>query len=191
MALAVPLYQCPRRPCSADRAAEHARRRHDGPGPRAGRCRYRRSAPAARYWVSTPTVSMPELTQLDRGKSMMRYFPPKGTAGFATFWSERTGGFPARRPAAWQHISFFILKNHLSHILCRNGGQALSGRSSVFCQFLLGSGALALCGRISFFSCVPDPYGCTAGSRRSTGADPPATTGQSRGRGSVCVLRGA
>ena len=25
-----------------------------------------------------PTVLMPELTQLDRGKSMIRYFPPKG-----------------------------------------------------------------------------------------------------------------
>lgn len=36
-----------------------------------------------RYWVSTPTVSIPELAQLDRGKSMMRNFPPKGTAGFA------------------------------------------------------------------------------------------------------------
>ena len=37
------------------------------------------------YWVRMPTVSMPEFTQLERGKSMMRYFPPKGTAGFAVF----------------------------------------------------------------------------------------------------------
>ena len=27
---------------------------------------------------------MPELTQFERGKSIMRYLPPKGTAGFAT-----------------------------------------------------------------------------------------------------------
>ena len=31
------------------------------------------------------TVSMPELTQLESGKSMMRYLPPNGTAGFASF----------------------------------------------------------------------------------------------------------
>src|SRR3990172_5118641 len=35
------------------------------------------------YWVRTTTLSMPELTQLLRTKSMMRYLPPKGTAGFA------------------------------------------------------------------------------------------------------------
>src|SRR5699024_2634671 len=32
-----------------------------------------------------PTVSMRELTQLDSGKSTMRYLPPKDTAGFAVF----------------------------------------------------------------------------------------------------------
>ena len=37
------------------------------------------------YWVRMPTVSIPELTQLERGKSIIRYFPPKGTAGFAVF----------------------------------------------------------------------------------------------------------
>ena len=37
------------------------------------------------YWVSTPTVSIPELMQLLNGKSIIRYFPPKATAGFATF----------------------------------------------------------------------------------------------------------
>ena len=33
--------------------------------------------------LKTPTVSIPEFTQLDSGKSIMRYFPPYGTAGFA------------------------------------------------------------------------------------------------------------
>ena len=37
------------------------------------------------YCVRIPTVSMPELTQLESGKSMMRYLPPNGTAGFASF----------------------------------------------------------------------------------------------------------
>ena len=28
-------------------------------------------------------MSIPEFTQFERGKSIRRYFPPKGTAGFA------------------------------------------------------------------------------------------------------------
>ena len=35
------------------------------------------------YWVRTTTLSMPELTQFDSVKSMIRYLPPNGTAGFA------------------------------------------------------------------------------------------------------------
>src|SRR6476661_4280341 len=35
------------------------------------------------YWVRTTTSSMSELTQLDSVKSMIRYLPPNGTAGFA------------------------------------------------------------------------------------------------------------
>src|SRR4051794_24836338 len=35
------------------------------------------------YWVRTNTSSMCELTQFDRGKSMIRYLPPNGTAGLA------------------------------------------------------------------------------------------------------------
>src|SRR4051812_16969813 len=35
------------------------------------------------YWVRTTTLSISELTQFDNVKSMMRYLPPKGTAGFA------------------------------------------------------------------------------------------------------------
>jgi len=35
------------------------------------------------YWVSTATRRMPELRQLERVKSMIRYLPPNGTAGLA------------------------------------------------------------------------------------------------------------
>ncbi len=35
------------------------------------------------YCVSTPMRRIPELTQFDSGKSMMRYLPPFGTAGLA------------------------------------------------------------------------------------------------------------
>ena len=35
------------------------------------------------YWVRTTTSSMPELTQFDSVKSMIRYLPPNGTAGLA------------------------------------------------------------------------------------------------------------
>ena len=35
------------------------------------------------YWVSTAMRRMPELMQLESGKSMMRNLPPKGTAGLA------------------------------------------------------------------------------------------------------------
>ena len=35
------------------------------------------------YWVRTTTSVIPELTQLLRVKSMIRYLPAKGTAGLA------------------------------------------------------------------------------------------------------------
>src|SRR5215216_815783 len=38
-----------------------------------------------RYCASTIRSRMPELTQFDNGKSMIRYFPAKGTAGFVRF----------------------------------------------------------------------------------------------------------
>ena len=49
-----------------------------------------------RYCVRIMTSEMPELTQLDSVKSMMRYLPAKGTAGLARF-SVRT---PRREPFA-------------------------------------------------------------------------------------------
>src|SRR5918994_1237184 len=51
------------------------------------------------YWVSTTTSVMSELTQFDRVKSMIRYLPPKGTAGLARFWDRiesRSPSPPAR-----------------------------------------------------------------------------------------------
>src|SRR5262249_23607903 len=48
-----------------------------------------------RYWVRIITSAMPELTQLESVKSMIRYFPAKGTAGFARL-SVRT---PRREPS--------------------------------------------------------------------------------------------
>src|SRR3972149_3407349 len=35
------------------------------------------------YWVRMATLKMPELTQLERTKSIIRYRPAKGTAGLA------------------------------------------------------------------------------------------------------------
>ena len=35
------------------------------------------------YWVRTATSVRPELTAFERAKSMIRYFPPNGTPGFA------------------------------------------------------------------------------------------------------------
>ena len=35
------------------------------------------------YWVRTTTLSISELTQFESVKSMIRYLPPKGTAGLA------------------------------------------------------------------------------------------------------------
>src|SRR5579862_9687513 len=48
-----------------------------------------------RYCVRIMTSEIPELTQFDSVKSMMRYFPANGTAGFARF-SVRT---PSRDPS--------------------------------------------------------------------------------------------
>ena len=72
------------------------------------------------YWVRMPTVSIPELTQLERGKSIIRYFPPKGTAGFAVFSVKYFQ--TAALPTGQQHgDTTFFLKNHkerASFFLC-------------------------------------------------------------------------
>jgi hypothetical protein len=48
--------------------------------------------------VRIPTSKRPEFTQFEREKSMMRYFPPNGTAGLARF-SERMHRRLPRPPA--------------------------------------------------------------------------------------------
>jgi len=50
---------------------------------------------SGRYCVRIPTSKMPELTTLDSVKSMMRYLPPKGTAGFARFSARRQSRLPS------------------------------------------------------------------------------------------------
>ena len=106
MALAVPLYQRP------SFSVIYGGRTNTPPELRSrSQCwpvpRYAFSA-SGRYCVKTPTVSMSELTQLDSGKSMMRYFPPNGTAGFA-MWDVR---MPKRLPwppaSSMATIFFFI-----------------------------------------------------------------------------------
>ncbi len=74
------------------------------------------------YCVRTTTSSIPELTQFDSVKSMIRYLPPNGTAGFARTEDriERRSpspparmtaitGLTKRRPSALQADSASIL----------------------------------------------------------------------------------
>ncbi len=52
----------------------------------------------ALYWVATPMRRMPEFTQFDSAKSMMRNLPPNGTAGLArqsVRWPRRAPRPPA------------------------------------------------------------------------------------------------
>src|SRR5713226_1694416 len=48
-----------------------------------------------RYWVTIITSTIPELTQLESVKSMILYFPAKGTAGLA----RRSVRTPRRDPS--------------------------------------------------------------------------------------------
>src|SRR5688500_17880188 len=54
------------------------------------------------YWVRTTTSWMSELTQLDSGKSVIRYLPPNGTAGLARscYRMERRSPSPPARMIA-------------------------------------------------------------------------------------------
>ena len=60
------------------------------------------------YCVKTPTVSTPELMQFDSGKSMIEYFPPKDTAGFATFFVSTPRREPWPPASSMAIISFLI-----------------------------------------------------------------------------------
>ncbi len=82
------------------------------------------------------------------------------------------------------HFLFHTEKSPLAHFMQKRGTGSLRPVIRVLPVSSWQRGACPLRAH-QLFSCVPDSYGCTAGSRRSTGADPPATTGQSRGRGSV------
>ena len=62
-----------------------------------------------------PTVSMRELTQLDSGKSTMRYLPPKDTAGFAVFCVSAYKREP--RPAGKDHCHDFFCHNFILPLL--------------------------------------------------------------------------
>ena len=81
MASAVPWYQSlctvPSEGCSSWMPPRERSRSHGRPVPM---CWW---SEVGRYWVSTPMSSMPEFTQFESVKSMMRYLPPKGTAGLA------------------------------------------------------------------------------------------------------------
>ena len=66
-----------------------------GRGPTAGPTRCARSGSAGRYCVRIMTSEIPEFTQLDSVKSMIRYLPAKGTAGLARF----SVSTPSREPS--------------------------------------------------------------------------------------------
>lgn len=53
-------------------------------------------------------MSIPEFTQLDKGKSMIRYLPPKGTAGLATWLVRAYRRLPWPPASSMATHSFFI-----------------------------------------------------------------------------------
>src|SRR5699024_9839881 len=65
------------------------------------------------YWVNTPTVSTPELIQLLSGKSIIRYFPPNATAGFATFSVNTPNLLPWPPASSIAIISFLTMQSPL------------------------------------------------------------------------------
>src|SRR4051812_26659086 len=71
-----------------------------------------------RYCVRTATSARSELAQLERTKSMMRYFPPNGIAGFARFSARILRRLPS--PPARIIVKTFI------EALC-GGGDAGAG----------------------------------------------------------------
>ena len=65
------------------------------------------------YCVNTPTVSTPELIQLLSGKSIILYFPPNATAGFATFAVKTPSLLPCPPASSIAIISFLIMQSPL------------------------------------------------------------------------------
>ena len=60
------------------------------------------------YWVNTPTVSIPELEQLLKTKSIILYFPPNDTAGLAILFVNTPSLEPCPPAKIIASISFFI-----------------------------------------------------------------------------------
>ena len=61
------------------------------------------------YCVNTPTVSIPELIQLLKGKSIILYFPPNATAGLATLDVRTPSLLPCPPARSIAIISFFLI----------------------------------------------------------------------------------
>ena len=61
-----------------------------------------------------PTSKIPEFTQFDSGKSIMRYLPAKGTAGLARFVDEPRGIWRYTCRGGWKNFStvFTQIKDH-------------------------------------------------------------------------------
>ena len=57
--------------------------------------------------VSTPTVEIPEFAQLESGKSIILYFPPKGTAGLAISFVNTCNLVPCPPASSIATTSFF------------------------------------------------------------------------------------
>src|SRR4029450_10919518 len=70
------------------------------------------------YWVRTRTSSMSELTQFDSVKSMIRYLPPKGTAGLART-EDRIDSRSPSPPARMRAIVRFIVARSYTRACCR------------------------------------------------------------------------
>ena len=72
---------------------------------------------------------MPELVQLERGKSMMRYLPPKGTAGFAISPVRTYSLLPCPPARSMAIHSFFIWFPAPFYLLITTGFPAAAGRA--------------------------------------------------------------
>src|SRR5699024_11218793 len=62
------------------------------------------------YCVTTPTFLTPELAQLLKAKSLIRYFPPKGTAGLAIFFVRTPNRVPCPPAKITAIISCFLIQ---------------------------------------------------------------------------------
>ncbi len=88
------------------------------------------------YWVRTPTVSTPELMQLESGKSMMRYFPPNATAGFAILDVSTPSRLPCPPARSMAIISFFTIV--VTSVFVRYSAHGIrSWHNVLLCQYYI------------------------------------------------------